>query len=99
MSATFRVPLVVHTIWNQFPATSTGSENVTVRFAAVVTPAAPPVGTVALTDGPWSVVKAKVWSASMVSGGSTRSWSLTCAAKTVVVHVSPAAKSTFGSTV
>ncbi len=99
MSATFRVPLVGHTIWNQFPVTSTGSENVTVRFAVVVTPVAPPVGTVALTDGAWSVENDTTWSAAIASGGSPASWSVTWAAIVVHVQLSPRAKSAFGSMV
>ena len=41
----------------------------------------------------------KTWFASIVSGGSFASWSAACAAKTVVVQLSPGAKSAFGLTV
>src|SRR5678815_3990894 len=58
---------------------------------------APLVGVVAVTVGAESVVwKLKTKLASILSGGSPLSWSVTCAAKTVTVHDSPAVKSVFG---
>ena len=46
-----------------------------------------------------TVVKRKVWSASIPSGGSSVSVSLTCDALTVTVQNSPGAKSAAGSSV
>ncbi len=51
MSATFLVPLVGQTIWNQLPVTSTGSEKENERFAFVATAPAPDAGIVAITAG------------------------------------------------
>ncbi len=92
-------PLVVHVMPNQLPATSTGSEKVMARLALIACWVAPLAGVVAETDGAWSIVKANTWSAVIASGGSKVSWSVTCAANTVVVHASPAAKSALGLTV
>ncbi len=94
-----RVPEVAQAIWNQLPVTSTGSVNVRVSPASSATLPAPSAGTVDSTAGAASVVKANTKFAAIVSGGSLASWSVTWAANTVVVHVSPAAKSAFGSAV
>src|ERR1041385_6541375 len=96
VSATLRVPLVEPTIWNQLPATFTGSLNVSVMFVLFATWVAPLVGVVALTVGAASIVKLKTKLAAMLSGGSSESWSVTWAAKTVTVQVSAAVKSAFG---
>ncbi len=96
VSATFRVPLVAPTIWNQLPVTLTGSLNVMLTFVLFACWVAPFVGVVAVTVGATSIVKLNTKFAAMLSGGSTLSWSVTCAATIVTVHVSPAAKSTFG---
>src|SRR6185369_11680620 len=96
VSATLRVPEVGQTIWNQLPVTLTGSLNVMLRFELSATFVAPFAGVVAETDGAWSIVKLKTKFAVILSGGSTASWSETCAAKTVTVTDSPGAKSTFG---
>src|SRR6185369_6553167 len=97
VSATLRVPLTVQTIWNQLPVTFTGSLNVTSMFVLVVWFTAPLVGVVVVTVGAESVVwKLKTKLASMLSGGSPLSWSVTCAARTVTVHDSPAVKSAVG---
>src|ERR1041385_325857 len=68
VSATLRVPLVGHTIWNQLPVTLTGSVNVIDRFEFSATLVAPLVGVVAVTDGAWSIVKLKTKLAPMLSG-------------------------------
>src|SRR5690242_14622254 len=65
-------------------------------FVFVATCVAPFVGMVLMTEGGLSSVNEKTKLAAMLSGGSFVSWSVTCAAKIVVVHVSPAAKSEFG---
>ena len=49
--ATFRVPLVAPTIWNQLPVTFTGSLNVMVMFVLFACCVAPLVGVVAVTRG------------------------------------------------
>src|SRR6185503_11399195 len=67
-----------------------------VMFVLVATWVAPLVGIVVVTAGGVSMVKAKTKLAAMLSGGSSESWSVTCAAKIVTVQVSPAAKSAFG---
>ena len=68
---TFRVPLVVQTIWNQLPVTLTGSLKVTVTSVLVSWLAAPLAGVVAVTLGAASCVsKLKTKSAAMLSGGS-----------------------------
>ena len=59
VSATFRVPLVAHTIWNQFPATFTASLNVIVRSPFATWFVAPFVGVVPETAGAASIVKLK----------------------------------------
>src|SRR4051812_1681100 len=56
-------------------------------------------GVVAVTLGGVSVVNDQTKFASMLSGGSLLSLSLTCAASTVAVQSSPLPKSVFGSTV
>src|SRR5215207_4607600 len=57
---------------------------------------APLVGIVVVTAGGVSIVKAKTKLAAILSGGSLVSWSVTWAAKTVTVQVSPFVKSVFG---
>src|SRR3954452_17444739 len=59
VSATLRVPLVPQTIWNQLPATFTGSLKVTVRLTFEVWLIAPLVGDVESTAGAASVVNVK----------------------------------------
>src|SRR4051794_34315892 len=76
VSATFFVP-EVQTIWNQLPATFTGSEKVIVRLVVLDCWMAVSVGVVAVTDGGESVVKLNTWSAAMLSGGSLASTSVT----------------------
>ena len=90
------MPLVGQTIWNQVPVTLTASLNVIVRLVLPARSTAPLAGVVAVTLGAASVANEKTWSAAIVSGGSPASWSVTCAANTVTVHVSGAAKSAFG---
>jgi hypothetical protein len=62
----------------------------------VATWVAPLVGIVVVTEGGVSIVKLKTKLAAMLSGGSFVSWSVTCAAKTVTVQVSPFVKSVLG---
>src|SRR6185295_8573434 len=57
---------------------------------------APFAGEVRVTMGAASMVKLKTWFAVILSGGSFASWSVTWAAKTVVVQVSFCVKSTLG---
>ena len=99
VSPTLRVPLDAQTIWNQFPVTFTGSLKVIVRLVFVVMLPAPLAGTVVATAGAASIENVKTWLAGIVSGGSLASWSVTCAANTVAVQLSPAAKSVSGSIV
>src|SRR5205085_12569323 len=96
VSAALRVPLVAPTIWNQLPVTLTGSLNVIVSLVLLAGLVAAFVGVVVLTVGAASILKLKTKFAAMLSGGSFSSWSVTCAAKTVTVQLSPAAKSLFG---
>ena len=84
---------------NEAAVTVTGSVKLTTMVELARTPAAPLVGVVVVTAGGASVVKLKTWFAAIVSGGSSRSLSVTCAANTVAVHTSLTAKSVFGSMV
>src|SRR5262245_2353150 len=59
VSATFRVPLVPHTIWSQFPVTSTGSLKVIVTSCPESADVEPFVGSVDVTVGATSIVKLK----------------------------------------
>ncbi len=75
---------------------ATDSLKFTVMLVLAATPVAPLLGTVLLTVGAASVVKLKVKSTAMLSGGSMVSTSVICVATTVVVQVSPGAKSALG---
>src|SRR6185436_13882428 len=91
-------PVFVHEIVNDEPVALTASLNVTVT-SELGPPMPPFVGVVAVTVGAASVVNEKMKFASMLSGGSFASASLTWFASTVTVHVSNCAKSTLGSIV
>ena len=84
-------------------ATSTGSLNVTDRFASTATSAALSAGVVDVTVGASSggaaVVNPTTTSLAMASGGSFVSWSVTCDATIVRVQSSLPAKSVAGSRV
>src|SRR5436190_877854 len=91
-------PEVVQEIVNEDAVAFTASSNVTVTLVdGNVVEAL--VGVVAVTLGGLSVVNDQTKFASMLSGGSFASLSLTCAASTVAVHSSLLPKSVFGSTV
>src|SRR5436190_1184855 len=84
------------------PLAFTDSLKLTVMFVFAAACGAPFVGVVdvvAVTLGGLSVVNDQTKFASMLSGGSFASLSLTCAASTVAVHSSLLPKSVFGSTV
>src|SRR5436190_968739 len=98
LSANVCAPDVVHEIVNEDAAALTASSNVTVTLVSGDVVLAL-VGVVAVTLGGLSVVNDQTKFASMLSGGSLLSLSLTCAANTVAVHSSPLPKSVFGSTV
>ena len=89
-AAVVRVPLVAQTIWNQLPATFTGSLKVTVMLVFDATPVAPLAGVVAVTrrrrvggEGEDVVGRHGVRRVDAVP-------SVTWAATTVTVQVSPA---------
>jgi hypothetical protein len=67
-----------------------------VMLVLVATCVAPFVGIVVVTAGGVSMVNEKTKLAAMLSGGSFVSWSVTEAAKTVTVQVSPFVKSVLG---
>src|SRR5436190_21711911 len=98
LSANVCAPDVVHEIVNEDAAALTASSNVTVTLVSGDVVLAL-VGVVAVTLGGLSVVNDQTKFASMLSGGSLLSLSLTCAASTVAVHSSPLPKSVFGSRV
>src|SRR5436190_6815327 len=98
LSAKLCEPEVVQEIVNEDAVAFTASSNVTVTLVdGNVVEAL--VGVVAVTLGGLSVVNDQTKFASMLSGGSFASLSLTCAASTVAVHSSLLPKSVFGSTV
>src|SRR5690606_37101604 len=76
--------------------TFTGSVNVTTRLLPVEIPIAPLAGLLASTAGASSTLKVSVKLAAMLSGGSLVSVSVTLAAKTVRVQVSPGFKAAIG---
>src|SRR5690242_6672413 len=81
---------------NQVPATATGSLKVTAMFVLDATLLAPLAGVVETTVGAASMVKAKVWLAAMVSGGSSVSTSVIPVATTVTVQATPAGSDAAG---
>src|SRR5436190_477847 len=96
LSANVCAPDVVHEIVNEDAAALTASSKVTVTLPSRdVVPAL--AGVVAVTLGGLSVVDVQTKFANMLSGGSLLSLSLTCAANTVTVQVSPLVKSVVGS--
>src|SRR6185436_14641903 len=81
-------PLVAQEIVTGVAPRFTDSLNVIETFELLAICVAPLVGVVALTVGAASIEKLKTKFAAMLSGGSPASVSVTCAARTVTVHVS-----------
>src|ERR1051326_8543128 len=98
LSANVCAPDVLQLIVNDEPDALTASSNVTLTLVSGDVVLAL-VGVVAETLGGVSVVNDQTKFASMLSGGSFASLSLTCAASTVAVQSSPLPKSLVGSTV
>src|ERR1041384_1366594 len=73
VSATFFVPLVAPTSWNQLPVTLTGSLNVMLTLVLLACWVAPLVGVVEVTLGGASIEKLKTKFAAPLSGGSFES--------------------------
>src|SRR5207247_2372415 len=76
LSEKVRLPALVQTIVNELPEAATLSLKLTVMAALSATLVALLTGTVVVTDGGKSVVKVKLKSAAILSGGSPVSVSL-----------------------
>src|SRR5688572_12200359 len=92
-------PEVAQEIVKLAPLALTDSLKLIVTFVAAPMSVAPFVGVVELTDGAASIVNEKTKSAAMLFGGSNASTSVTPAARTVTVQVSPCVKSVSGFSV
>src|SRR6185295_1747986 len=92
-----KATLLPQLIVTPLAATLTSSLNVIEIVEFNATSVALLVGTVAVTDGAWSVVKVKTKFAVMLSGGSPASTSVTFDATTVTVQTVPTGKSDVGS--